>query len=104
MFAGNPLRCADKYLTLLAIPNGLPYSRLGLAIAKKSVRRAVDRNRVKRLVREYFRLHAHHLPAVDIVVMARPAIVATDNLIVTNALTSHWSRIERKIQPTSQTL
>lgn len=43
-------------------------SRLGLAITKKKVKRAHERNRIKRLTKEYFR-HAHHelLMPVDLV-------------------------------------
>lgn len=97
VFGGSPLRCSDKMLTVLAIPNDLPYSRLGLAIAKKSVRRAVDRNRVKRLVREHFRLHAEQIPPVDIVVMARHAIVSAENADIASALNNHWGRIAKKL-------
>ena len=43
-------------------------ARLGLVIGKKQLRRAVDRNRVKRVIRETFRRLRHELPANDIVV------------------------------------
>ena len=36
-------------------PNGLDYSRLGLIVPKRLLPRAVDRNRAKRLLREWFR-------------------------------------------------
>ena len=42
-------------------------ARLGLVIAKKFLRRAVDRNQVKRIVREQFRCLWGGLPAVDVV-------------------------------------
>lgn len=58
--------------TLLYRPTDQAHARLGLAIAKKSLPLAVQRNRVKRLVREAFRHHAARLPAVDIIVMTRP--------------------------------
>lgn len=45
--------------------------RLGLAISKRVSKRAVDRNRIKRLVRESFRRHRLELPPVDLMVMAR---------------------------------
>jgi ribonuclease P protein component len=47
---------------------GLDSARLGLVIGKKLLKRAVDRNRVKRIVREQFRLRRAALPACDLVV------------------------------------
>ena len=54
-----------------SFPNAEAHPRLGLAIAKKSLKRAVARNQVKRWARESFRLHAADLSAVDVVVLAR---------------------------------
>jgi len=51
--------------------NGLGQARLGLAISKRVSKRAVERNRIKRLVRESFRRIRAQLPAVDLVVTAR---------------------------------
>lgn len=49
-------------------PEGNTEARLGLVVGKKQLKRAVDRNRVKRVVREQFRLRRPSLPAVDLVV------------------------------------
>ena len=46
-------------------------ARLGLVVAKKNLKRAVDRNRFKRLVREQFRQMQHQLGGLDIVILAR---------------------------------
>lgn len=43
-------------------------ARLGVVVAKKLLKRAVDRNRVKRVVREQFRCRRAALPAYDLVV------------------------------------
>jgi len=43
-------------------------ARLGLVVGKRAVRRAHDRNRVKRALRETFRRRRAQLPAVDLVV------------------------------------
>ena len=50
-------------------------ARLGLVVGKKLLKKAVDRNRVKRIVRENFRLRRCQLPAYDLVVRlaAKPA-------------------------------
>lgn len=57
---------------LLAAANGLGHPRLGISIPRR-VGTAVKRNRIKRLLRESFRLEQRSLPAgVDLVVQVRP--------------------------------
>lgn len=53
------------------MPNNLAHSRLGLIVAGKVVRRAVGRNRVKRLLREVFRTRQQALAGLDLVVRLR---------------------------------
>ncbi|MFH0889381.1 MAG: ribonuclease P protein component [Planctomycetota bacterium] len=51
------------------LPNDLGYSRLGVAVGKKLFRKASMRNRIKRLVRESFRLNKNLLPkGLDIII------------------------------------
>lgn len=56
-------------------PEGNTEARLGVVVAKKLLKKAVDRNRVKRVVREQFRRRRTSLPAVDLIVRlaAKPA-------------------------------
>lgn len=65
-------RFTEKWLTAAARANTMTHARLGLAISARAVPRAVDRNRIKRHTRESFRAHREALPAVDIVLLARP--------------------------------
>lgn len=53
-------------LDVLAAPNGLQYARLGMIVPKKIVATAVARNRVKRLLRESFRLHQAEFSGLDV--------------------------------------
>ncbi|ATJ84793.1 ribonuclease P protein component [Halomonas beimenensis] len=85
-----------KGLMALATPNGLGHPRLGLIFSKKNVRRAVDRNRLKRLARESIRLRQHRLPAVDIVLLARRGVHELDNDTVHRQLHCMWKRLERE--------
>jgi ribonuclease P protein component len=59
-------------LTLYARPNDHGHCRLGISISRK-VGTAVRRNRIKRLLRESFRLMQHDLPVgYDLVIVVRP--------------------------------
>lgn len=89
-------KSADACLTVLARANGLGYARLGLAVAKKSLRRAADRNRVKRLARESFRLRHAALGSVDFVVMARKPAERADLETLRNALEKHWTSLVKR--------
>lgn len=86
-------RHVDGCFVVIAKGNDLGSPRLGLAIAKRRARRAVDRNRIKRLVRESFRCYADYLPGVDIVVLARSQTVQRDNRSLRNSLDRHWRRV-----------
>jgi len=67
-------RARIDWFLVMARPNECGHARLGLIVAKKQLRRAVDRNRVKRCAREAFRSIRAELPACDFVVrlIARP--------------------------------
>ncbi len=95
MFA-QPLRAGDRYFQVLARPRPCGGSRLGLAIAKKQLRRAVDRNRIKRLVREFFRTRVlpQEGPALDYVVMARAAARDADNATLFHSLERQVRRLQ----------
>jgi ribonuclease P protein component len=63
---------SDAALIVYGVENGRDYPRLGISIGRKRVRRAVDRNRVKRLLRDAFRLGKSELPSgIDLVVVPR---------------------------------
>ncbi len=89
----------DRYFTVLACPNDLAYSRLGLAISRKVARSAVARNRLKRIVRESFRHHQAELGGLDVVVMGRVGSAEPDNAVLATALERHWRRLARSCVP-----
>jgi ribonuclease P protein component len=74
-------------------PNGLDHARLGLAISKRVSKRAVDRNRLKRLVRESFRRVRQQLPPVDLMVMAREQALSLPGAALLAELDALWRKL-----------
>lgn len=92
----QPFRVASPLFTILAKPNQLTHPRIGLTIAKKRVKLAVHRNRIKRCVRDSFRLHQHQLPGVDLVLMVKGDISNTPNDELLKQLERLWQKIARQ--------
>ena len=97
----QPNRVSDRAFTLLARPRSAPATldegaRLGLAISKKCARLAVERHRLKRLIRESFRSIRTELPPVDVVIMCRPPATTLTNQAARAALDKLWQRLIRQ--------
>ena len=73
-----------------------PPARLGLAVAKKRARRAVDRNRIKRVARESFRHVRAELTGLDVVIMNRDAAKDATAPELRRSLDALWSRLLRQ--------
>ncbi len=67
------------------------YARLGLAISKKVVAKAHDRNKLKRLIRESFRVRT--LPAVDVIVLARKNVGRANQSDIARRLGQAWDKL-----------
>lgn len=81
---------------ILARSNTTESPRLGLVIAKKNIRLAVQRNRIKRILRESFRLHQQTLAGLDIVVLARRGLDELDNQQLHHLFQQQWQRLVKK--------
>jgi len=66
-----------------------------LAVSRKSARRAVDRNRVKRVMRESFRHHQDFLGGRDILVIAQGPVHALKTLELQKELALLWRKLAR---------
>ncbi|WP_026223681.1 ribonuclease P protein component [Methylosarcina fibrata] len=89
----SPVKSSDQYFTLLAVRNEFDHPRLGLAIAKKNIKKAVNRNVIKRTVRENFRIQQRNLGGMDIVVLARRDAVDAPLELLRKSLDRHWLRL-----------
>lgn len=74
VFSGTEKRISRRYYLILVRRNQDAGPRLGMVVARKNIRLASRRNRVKRVVRETFRQHLHVLGAVDILFLPRRGI------------------------------
>ncbi|MBA6102649.1 ribonuclease P protein component [Pseudomonas monteilii] len=84
-----------KNLLILARENGLDHPRLGLVIGKKSVKLAVQRNRLKRLMRDSFRLNQQMLAGLNIVIVARKGLGEVENPELHQHFGKLWKRLAR---------
>ena len=98
VFDGVEAKASHRHLLLLARQNDEPWHRLGLVIAKKNVRLAVQRNRVKRIVREFFRHQATDGPGLDVVFLARRGVDQLENEELSTILQQQWQRLDRHLQ------
>jgi len=84
-----------RNVLLLARENDLQHPRLGLVIGKKSVKLSVERNRIKRQIRESFRHHQLELAGWDIVIIARKGLADLDNPELAKQFAKLWKRLSR---------
>jgi ribonuclease P protein component len=86
-------RMSDGIFSVTVKVNDAGGPRLGMAVAVKVAGSSVARNRLRRIIRESFRLHQRELPAVDLVVSARtPSRTATAEALRAS-LAALWKRV-----------
>jgi ribonuclease P protein component len=90
-------RAKGRWLTVVVLENELGRARLGLSVSKKIARRAVDRNRVRRILREAFRLRRKELPTnLDLVLIASAPETRLELAAVESELLELVMRARRK--------
>jgi ribonuclease P protein component len=98
VFQDVQLRVSSKYFLILAKDQKLDETRLGIIVAKKNVKLAVQRNRIKRLLRESFRNERADLPKLDLIVLAKKGVNLAENAEITTELDYLWRKLKRKSQ------
>lgn len=80
---------------MLVIDNDRKISRIGMVVSRKVAGSAVNRNRIRRLIRETFRL-GFDQEGLDIVIVARGATAKLNNAAIRMALCGLWAKIADK--------
>jgi ribonuclease P protein component len=96
VFDNSKLKVSSAQLLFLAYESQLAQPRLGLVIAKKNVRLAVQRNRIKRIIRETFRHERSRLPAIDVIVLARRGVDTLDNAELHRQCQQLWRQLDKR--------
>jgi len=86
-------RFGDGFFSVTATGNEAGVPRLGLAVAVRMAGGAVARNRIRRIIRESFRLHQLELPPLDLVVSARPRARGAAAALLRESLAALWHKL-----------
>lgn len=92
----KPIRIHRHEVSLIVTPNDLGFARLGLAIKKKDVQKAVARNRIRRFVRESFRKEHSALQGIDIVVLVRKGGDLLSHPAIEETLDGLWTELKKR--------
>jgi ribonuclease P protein component len=88
-------RAVDSHFLVLARENDLDRSRLGLVVSKQKLRKAVSRNRIKRIIRESFRKNNGILSGLDLVVLPQKQSGDVKRELLWESLNTHWRKVSR---------
>jgi ribonuclease P protein component len=91
-------RVGDASITILVGSKAGVVPRLGFAVARKQIAKAVQRNWLKRVFRESFRKNQHRLPARDMVIMVRRPIMLIDSARLNSNLEKHWISVIKQCE------
>jgi ribonuclease P protein component len=89
---GNSKRVSARHFLAEFSPTEQPTCRLGQAVSRRVSKRAVDRNRIKRVVRDSYRHVRGDLPSIDILLIARSSAVQQTNAVLRDDLARLWQK------------
>jgi ribonuclease P protein component len=91
---------AHPLLILYAAPNEEGHTRIGITVGKRVAKSAVKRNRIRRRIREAFRLRYDHTrPGFDLVFIARNPSLQANWVQIREAVDSVIQRAGLDVSP-----
>jgi len=86
----------NGFFGVTAFWNDKGWARIGLAVAVRTAGGGVERNRIRRIIRESFRLHQHELPGVDLIVSARGRAKDAPGPELHASLVALWKKVKEQ--------
>lgn len=91
------LKAHSASLLVLAAPNSHGHARLGVTVSKKVDKRAVHRNRLRRMLKTTFRQNRSAFEPADWVVIAKPAALHAEPSALTHELLRGAENLSRRL-------
>lgn len=91
-------KASNAHFVLLAQHQNSESARIGFVIGKKNVRKSVQRNRIRRVIRESFRHRRRDIPALDIIVLVRKGADQFDNEQIGKQLDYLWRKLRQRAE------
>ncbi len=89
-------RISQKHLLILFKQNQKEYSRLGVIVGKRVAKKAIARNRIRRIVKESFRLNQEKLLGWDIIVIARQQCDTLNKPTLRKGIDDLWQKLQNQ--------
>ncbi len=90
-------RFSLKYLVMHYQPNTLQCARLGLVVGKKTAKLAVNRNYMRRVLREFFRLNQHDICHVDLIIRVQKKFDKVDFIQIKQEFDSLIYKLNQRV-------
>ncbi len=95
----------SKHFTFNVLANDLDdKNKLGVTVSKKVSKRAVDRNHLKRVIREFYRVHQRELNGANLVITAKPSSNSANKEELQRSLKDLWTKVLKWQRWNSRTL
>lgn len=85
----------NPYFVIKKLPNQLQLARVTFVVSTKISKKAVDRNRIKRVLREEWRKSIDAIKPADYMVITKPAIMKIDNSEIRRQLNQSLQHLDK---------